>query len=179
MVGFSVDETLRETSLNVEGLREAFRNMIAAMDAPNPVLRAELHTEAATRAPAQLNVGRLREALEFITANPRHWQQNVWARHNPYAGAAGEPELIGCLGYHITRLAGHRHGHLWGEETWSVADGRHMGEVACVEIGLSYEQAHELFHPGNSLEDLWDIAERITQGAITAPWRKKEKELAW
>jgi hypothetical protein len=167
---------------------EAFRALIAGMQMPAPVLRVELTTEPMAAehaehadAPTQLNVGRLREALEFITANPRYWQQNLWARRVPWVDPADQnAEFIGCLGYHIVRLAGHRHGYVGVcGETWTVADGRHMYEVAREEIGLSGLQAMSLFHPANSLKDLWDIAERITQGAITAPWRKKEKELAW
>jgi hypothetical protein len=174
---------------------EAFRALIAGMQMPAPVLRVELRTEPMAaehaedaedaEAPLQLNAGRLREALEFITANPRYWQQNLWARRNPAASLRVDPDdqdavLIGCLGYHIVRLAGHRHGYVGVcGETWTVADGRHMYEVAREEIGLSRLQANSLFHPGNSLMDLWDIAERITQGAITSPSPKKEKELAW
>ncbi len=150
-------------------LDEAFRDLIAAM------LRTEPATPAAppaAKVPTQINVGRLRGALEFITANPKCWQQNVWARRNICAGYPGEPDFIGCIGYHITLLAGHRPGYVdWYGETWTVADGRHMYEAAREEIGLTLAQANELFHPTNSLEDLWGIAERITEGAITSPFR--------
>ena len=182
MVGFDVNETLDE----------AFRNLIATMQTPAPVLRVELSTaptfEGVTRfaaeyfdTPVRLNVGRLREALEFVTANPKYWQQNVWARRNMCAGYEGELEFVGCLGYHITRLAGHSHGYVSVcGETWTVADGRHMYEAAREAIGLSRLQADDLFHPGNSLEDLWNIAEGITEGAISSPFRRnKVKEIAW
>lgn len=120
-----------------------------------------------------VNVELLRRVLEHITAHPETWNQGVWA-----AGAKGCGTAY-CAAGHAVVMTGHKID--WASAYDGVAEfvidegitnpAWHptISEVAEAELGLTYEQAEELFEGDNTLAELWDLAEQFTDGAITPP----------
>lgn len=128
-----------------------------------------------------INVPELRKQLEYITAHRTEWLQSNWI----YRTACG---TVGCLagntvinaGYvpvfyggdncttsqvstHRIRTARDAYDANDAGELWSVR------ELASELLGLSDEEAEELFNANNSLHDVWSIAARFTGGEIEVP----------
>lgn len=128
--------------------------------------------------PRQVNVALFRDALQEITDNPESHDQDVWAKRT------ANGTVVGCLAYHVTRLAGHQLNWAPG---WAHSDGYHTGyvldangnsggcmcDVAARLLGISSYQSVELFGPGNTIDQLWAIAGRLTNGEITRPPARK------
>jgi hypothetical protein len=142
--------------------------------------RSPKQPEAET-APAitQGTVDLFQRALEYVTEHPAEHDQSIWAKRT-------ETGIVGCLAYHVVRLAGHtmdwEHGkgpqRCWScnrdhsnESSYVVAenaDGHtHVSDAARVALGLSQTQADLLFRPYTSLARQWRYAEEFTNGAIT------------
>lgn len=122
-----------------------------------------------------VNVLRLRERLEFITRNRQHHDQGIWAeqRGNTACGTTG------CL-------AGWTALEYGKDQLWSESKEKWVGDtkVTVIEfkprdgewwdlgadlLELPYDIADELFEGTNSLWDLWNISNIITNGQIEIP----------
>lgn len=123
-----------------------------------------------------IDIERLRDVLEHVTAHPDEHNQTVWAwradldialtKMIPHCGTAM------CLAGHTVVLAGRKID--WATATRSgeavrVVDGGRISDEARKLLGLAYDQAEALFDDGNSLADLWRIAGELTDGAIVSP----------
>jgi hypothetical protein len=138
----------------------------------------EPQTEPAAPAITQDTVDLFRRALEYITEHPAEHDQTIWARRT-------ETGIVGCLGYHAARLAGHTMDWERGkgpercffcgkdhrnESSYVVAatpDGiTHVSEAAQAALGLTHQQADRLFDPSLTVDEQWRLAGEFTNGAI-------------
>lgn len=120
-----------------------------------------------------VNVPLLRKVLEHITEHPDEHDQGVWAVTTPCG-------TVACLAGHAVAMSG-------GEFVWQypvpaevrqfgatqsasfVAEtGRPVSHVAQQLLGLSDEEAGDLFHAEN-LDELWLLVDEITDGEIQRP----------
>lgn len=111
------------------------------------------------------NVELLRRVLEHITAHPEEHDQRVWARHTDCGTAM-------CLAGHAVTITGHAidYGkHSWSGLVYLTRAGESIEDVAARELGLSDDQAENLFDPDNTRAELWREAAQITDGAIEIP----------
>lgn len=111
-----------------------------------------------------VNVERLQKELEFITGNPKRWNQRVWIDHT-------ECGTVGCL-------AGNTVLH---EEGVKTVPGLHrtvvcyrnvllsVQELAVNILDLDDDQQERLFGSYRTLAELWHIANDVTDGAIEIP----------
>lgn len=116
----------------------------------------------------KIDVSRLRKELEHITAHRDEWRQSTWLERSP-TSACG---TVGCLAGNTALHAGYE--FVWDNRNWAAfvetTDGaRPIPEVAQELLGLTDEQASDLFWTGNKLHDLWTLAEIYTGGEITTP----------
>lgn len=121
-----------------------------------------------------IDVARLRKELEYVTAHRDEWRQNTWLERTTCG-------TVGCVAGNAVLHAGYE--PVYGRNT-SRSDAaaylhdpahttrskiRPIADVARELFGLSEYQAGQLFHPQNSLYELWRFAERFTGGEITVP----------
>lgn len=109
----------------------------------------------------RVNVERLRAELEFITANPKQWDQAVWAEKSDCGTCCC---IAGWAVLHEGIELSFRRGY-----SGLTADGRLIDEVAMEILGLDDDDADWLFSGGNTLYDLWSKASDLTNGAIQIP----------
>jgi hypothetical protein len=163
---------------------------IALYTAPvpdQPAAESAAPESDAPEASTEVNVELFQRALDYVTANPQEHDQSIWARRT-------DNGIVGCLGYHTARLAGHtmdwkRNGHpSFGSRCWFcdsdhsnesvhvVTEGGrvHVFDVAQQALGLTARQANLLFHPTVTLAQQWKYATEYTNGAITVPDSVKE-----
>lgn len=118
-----------------------------------------------------VNVPLLRKVLEHITEHPNEHDQTEWATRVEDCGTtmcvAGH--AVAMTGYEIiwpahsgTAATCERDGDLWG---------RSIEGAAMEELGLSSDQADQLFSGVNTLEGLWHIASHLTCDEIKVPER--------
>lgn len=114
---------------------------------------------------SRINVPLLRKTLEHITAHPTEWNQEYWGRtfNNERDEVCGTAY---CLAGHAVVMTGHTLTFSNGGYSHFTDQGEEIGEVAERELGLTYDEAYELFHDQNSLFDLWELAEQFTDGEI-------------
>jgi hypothetical protein len=176
-MAFTIGSTLdyRDLDAELNAAFDAIVTRIALSTEPVPT-RSE---SVPQRAPVPtINVDLFRRALEHITDNPAEHDQRIWARRT-------ETGIVGCLGYHAARLAGHTmdwtrstgsercwfcsHDHR-NESAYVVADNAegatHIFEAARTALGLNEYQANCLFRVGVTLNEQWRLAEQFTNGAI-------------
>lgn len=104
---------------------------------------------------------RLQGTLEWVQAHPDSHNQGVWARRTECGTAA-------CLAGWTVVLADIALD--WdGDGACETADGELISDVAQNLLGLEDYYADWLFGGGNTLDDLWRIAEEITHGAVRRP----------
>lgn len=160
----------RMAALDVD-VDAAFRELVLQLEVAARRAASMTWTRGSRSTQPIKNVALLQQALEHVTEHPEQHDQGTWARRTPTG-------VVGCLAYHITRLAGHV--ECWspnwasGDETGFVAtatNARTMREVAREELGATVDQTTSLFSPWNSLDKLWQLAEEYTNGQIT----RKEK----
>ena len=114
------------------------------------------------------NVPLLRKVLEHITAHPEEWNQEWWAVKSTESSCG----TACCVAGWTVSWAGH--GFQWDSEGRSSVylkedDMRSIPHVAQDLLGLSPQQANTLFFSGNSLQDLWELANEFTGGEIEIP----------
>jgi hypothetical protein len=121
-----------------------------------------------------IDVPRLRKELEYVTIHPERWNQHQWIQQT----ACG---TVGCL-------AGNTVLHAGAQPLFGYNNSDHDDQASFVEIergddrhrtsvsraarellGLTDDQAEDLFHPLNSLHRLWSLAARFTDGEIKVP----------
>lgn len=135
-----------------------------------------------------LNVERLIDELVFLTEFPEKWDQTLWLQTtNPNrVSACG---TTGCLAGNTVL---HQNYKLYWEEAGVVTDlegkktmlytadyteeiddgdggtyqGKPIDEVAMFELDLTETQANSLFDGDNTLDELWEKAEQITQQSL-------------
>jgi len=115
----------------------------------------------------------LQESLDHITEHPETHNQTVWASKTPSG------EIVGCLAYHVLRIAGAT--LEWKKGDCSCGDPECQAGIECtldgeavsiqegarVRLGLSHGEAAALFSPWTSITMMWRIAEEITEGRVT------------
>jgi hypothetical protein len=123
-----------------------------------------------------VNVARLRAELEFVTANPRNWDQNTWLTLPHDEAVEAEPGTDWTCGTKAC-LAGWT-GHHNGYEPVSASStfGRDAAgqawdvEPAAAEVlNVNLSQTNYLFHGDCTLRDLWEFARVFTDGEIQVP----------
>lgn len=147
----------------------------------------ETVTETPDRPPPGVDVARLRDVLEFVTAEPDRWDQASWYRvaHDVLRGTAAPGAdwtcaTSACLaGWVALRAGWEPRIYRRGDATWadnetvrSATDPdavEHVRDVATELLGLTPEQAVYLFHADNNLRDLWEFAAVLTDGAVAVP----------
>lgn len=129
-----------------------------------------------------INVPLMRKVLEHITEHPEEHDQQSWAEKT----ACGTTY---CMAGHAVLMAGH-------EIAWSAIAGVYLEEdgadrvtepietsesftqyiphVAAHELGIDHMQASMLFYDSTYLEELWEVANFITDGEIEVPEQFKE-----
>lgn len=127
-----------------------------------------------------IDVPLLRKELEHITAHPERWNQSTWGKQT-------ECGTVACLAgnavihnYPVESL-------IWQTRKFVKYDGTRMEtltaldgvtinclpysvhEVARDLFGLTEDQAGAMFSATNTLSDLWEYANQITNGEIEVP----------
>lgn len=117
----------------------------------------------------EINVPLLRKLLEHITAHPDEWDQQTWGRESQQSACG----TALCVAGHAAHSLGHP--LVWDKAANYVAhclvDGevRSIPSVATHALGLSNRDAAHLFSGGNTLADLWRLANEMTNGEIEIP----------
>ncbi|GGM55882.1 hypothetical protein GCM10012275_28780 [Longimycelium tulufanense] len=119
-----------------------------------------------------INVPLLRKALKHVTARPEEWDQSTWA----FRTSCG---TVYCLAGHIATMAGWKPewNSLWEARVFTKDGARRFApDVAAEALGVdertslvNVENNEYLFAAGNSLDDLWRIASKLTDGEIEVP----------
>lgn len=112
------------------------------------------------------NVPLLKRVLDHIEAHPETHDQDWWAEDT----ACG---TVMCIAGHTVAMTGHTidlHGDDdqdgdYAEPGARLIDGRRIEDVAREELGLTRQQAYDLFHLAEDLGAVWATAARITDGA--------------
>lgn len=106
----------------------------------------------------------LQRSLDHITEHPEQHDQTTWARRTPTG------DIVGCFAYHAAVLAGHTVtvGSMSCGCCWTVKDsnGRYVSEIARDALGLTYDQADQLYRDDNSLNRLWELAGEFSEGRV-------------
>lgn len=174
-MAYSIDTITRD--LDAE-LNAAFNEIVARIESLAQPRSAKQPEAEPAPAITQDTVDLFRRALEYITEHPAEHDQSVWARRT-------ETGVVGCLGYHAARLAGHTLDWKRGmgpercffcgkdhrnESSYVVADNAdgitHVSEAAQVALGLTHQQANRLFDPSLTVDEQWRLAGEFTNGAI-------------
>ena len=109
------------------------------------------------------NVPLLRKALEYITEHPEEHDQSSWARRTPCGTTL-------CLAGTVAKLTGHDFSwDVFPDLAFSTTTGRLISEVAQDELRIDNVDAHLLFHGCDTVDELWEAAEEITDGEIRRP----------
>lgn len=120
-----------------------------------------------------VNVPLLRKVLEHITEHPNEHDQTDWATRVEDCGTTMcvGGHAVAMTGYEIVWPSDHRYigsatckkdGDVWG---------RSIEGAAMEELGLSSDQADQLFNGNNTLQGLWHIASHLTCDEIEVPER--------
>lgn len=129
-----------------------------------------------------VDVAALRAALDYVTDHPHRWRQSTWL-HRTWCGTTG------CLAGNVVLNAGYR--PYWDrydrarsvtsfvevdptgpDRRYALHDVRtgawfaDVGDVARRLLGLTGPEAACLFAPFNTLDDLWSLAGRLTDGRV-------------
>jgi len=97
-----------------------------------------------------VNVPLMNKTMEHIRNHPDEWNQGTWVGDTACATTA-------CFAGRALILA--------GRNLAEVARGLGFQYAATVELGLTFEQASQLFYGGNNLEDLELFVKLIIDGA--------------
>lgn len=120
-----------------------------------------------------INVPLLRKTLEHITAHPDEWDQDIWAERTPCG-------TVACLAGTAVLLQGFELDFYESECDCGCREGttasyvisdppQTIQEVARTTLGLTEDQADDLFESDNTLRDLWAYANSFTNGEIEIP----------
>lgn len=113
-----------------------------------------------------VNIELLESVLTHIKRYPEEWHQAVWAERGPACGTAY------CFAGHTAVMSGYE--IAWANQgsgvfgATKVEGGQFIDTIAARELGLDFVDADRLFESSNSLENLYDIASQLTDGAIDA-----------
>ena len=114
-----------------------------------------------------INAPLLQKALDHIEAHPDEHDQAHYASRTSGCGTAY------CLAGHVAVIEGwtpiFRHGVTATMAFQRDHVNRLANDIASEALGLNTVDAGVLFAAGNTRNDLWTMAERLTDGAITRP----------
>lgn len=102
------------------------------------------------------NVALLEETLTYIRDHPEEWDQTKWV-----CGTAA------CFAGRAALLSGHtvpqtHTTHVTDMVGWFRTDGdERVGEVAERELGITFDQAEDLFNATNTMDDLEHVVKNI------------------
>ena len=108
-----------------------------------------------------VNKEALRETLAAVKANPDHWHQLQWITQRPGCGTA----------YCFAGWRAALDGYTEESRRWCCAVDPTTGRSVSIPdyaeecLGLTSEQADELFHPFNTLADLERIVAELCEDA--------------
>uniref|UniRef100_UPI003F49756E hypothetical protein n=1 Tax=Pseudonocardia sp. CA-138482 TaxID=3240023 RepID=UPI003F49756E len=109
----------------------------------------------------EINVPDLRKGLEHVTAHMDEWNQGAWAERS-WCGTKC------CLAGTVTLQAGADLD--WGNrEAFSLTTGQTIRSFAMQRLGLTEDQAFDLFNANNTLRRLWTLAREFSRGEIDVP----------
>lgn len=120
------------------------------------------------------NATKLREVLDHIADHPEQWNQKLYAVQTHCGTAYCAAGLAVVLNGHkvqwytdVVEIGAHSSEVVFnGDAPYSIRD---IHELAQEELELTEDEADEFFESENSLEDLWDMANRFTNDAVG--WR--------
>lgn len=104
------------------------------------------------------NAKRLQKVLDYITENPLEHDQYVYARRT-HCGTTM------CFAGHGAVQAGHKLQFSIGGDAYYTDQG-HIAVAAARWFEITDFEAGLLFDPLNSLDDLWRLAGKMTNGLI-------------
>lgn len=112
-----------------------------------------------------VNVPLLRKVLDHITAHPEEHDQQSWGIKTSCGTAY-------CVAGHALAMSGVD--FRWEYQLGAVraiytAEGEDVFEAGRQILGLDFEGADDLFESSNSLDVLWHLAKRYTDGEIQRP----------
>lgn len=108
---------------------------------------------------------RLARALAHTTIYPEQHDQDTILE-------VGECGTVACLAGRVVLQAGYTPGQRWmGTDHCFTADpgDRYILDLARELLGLTGDQASDLFAPNNTLADLWNLAHEFSDGDIAVP----------
>jgi len=118
------------------------------------------------------NAERLLDVLTFLEAHPQRHDQNFWLKET-------DSGTVGCIAGWTCLLSGYEpvlgveldDGVTEFNQVYWVGDEarvpRCVLSTARVLLGFDEDQADELFFADYELDDLWDVVEEISDGAVT------------
>ena len=118
-------------------------------------------------------VPELRKELEFITANPDHWRQDLW--WIDYAHLLGSQcGTAGCLAGNVLAHSDQYTIVSRGAANYfpvEIASGQEVDWVSAARklLGLNNMESSLLFATANSLYRMWTLANRFSKGEIEIP----------
>lgn len=104
-----------------------------------------------------VNVELLQRVLDHITTHPEEHDQTWWAVRDR-CGATY------CMAGHTVVMAGHRID--WDSTDWPACLPDGFFTTAARELGLSTYVAGRFFLDAVTIDDLWDLAEEISDGEV-------------
>lgn len=99
----------------------------------------------------------LQEVLDSIEAEPHKLDSRYWVHRDDCWTTA-------CIAGHTVMLEGYE--PLFEVMPYRVEGGMGIADIATRLLGLSEEQAAELFDCDNTLDDLWSLAGKYSDGRV-------------
>lgn len=117
------------------------------------------------------NAEKIQQVLDYITSHPSEWNQDVYAKRTA-CGTAG------CVAGLTVVLNGHelhfrrRNDDIEQLSFSAIRKGMEYGltdisSLAQEELELTTDECYLFFASGNSLDDLWRLANQFTGGEVT------------
>lgn len=117
------------------------------------------------------NATKIRAVLDYIHDHPEEWKQSVYGIRNEGCGTAF------CAAGHAVVLNGHKvvwwfedHLHYQGRADDAIDKDtgvtRSIHSLAARELELDVVEASLFFDGFNTLEELWDLANKFTGGRV-------------
>lgn len=119
-----------------------------------------------------INVPLMQHVLDFIQDNPEHHDQRVWGwrkTEHPCrttACFAGWTVLLAGRGVWTNEFTDGQQELLARNDDGTLYD---VSFVAEKLLGLNKQQAQDMFYFGQTLDDLWDLAELFTNHEVKGP----------
>ena len=121
-----------------------------------------------------IDVVLLRKVMEHITAHPDEHDQDVWAIEAPcgtVACIAGHTVIMSGLTFRVDPPDDYERTHYGAVRSAEVVaeTGEEVDVAAQRLLGLTDDEANALFLDADTISEIWDVVERITDGELTRP----------